>query len=179
MLDPEVDAVVARIRRLPGRTRLVAVDGPGGSGKTTFADRLSSAADGAPIVHTDDFASADNPVNWWPRMLNQVIAPLGRGERGRYQRYDWPSKTLAEWHEVDPAPIVIIEGVSAGRAEWVEHLDFVIWIDTPREVRLQRAIERDGPGALDDWQVWIAEEDAHYERDATRNRADLIIDGTR
>ena len=178
MTDPEIDDVVARIRRLTGRSRLVAIDGPGGSGKTTFADRLSLAANGAPIVHTDDFASADNPINWWPRMLDQVIAPLARGERSRYQRYDWPSETLAEWHEVDPTPIVIIEGVTAGRAEWVEHLDFVIWIDTPRDVRLERAVERDGAGALDAWDVWMSAEDAHYERDPTRQRADLIVDGT-
>ncbi len=110
--------------------------------------------------------------------LTQVVAPLARGERSHYQRYDWPSETLAEWHELDPASIVIIEGVTAGRAEWVEHLDFIIWINTPRDVRLQRAVERDGAEALETWAVWIGEEDAHYERDPTRQRADLIVDGS-
>ena len=178
MTDAELDALVARIARLPGPTRLVAVDGPGGSGKTTFADRLASAAGGAPIVRTDDFASADNPIDWWPRMLDQVIAPLARGEQAYYQRYDWSTETLAEWHRVEPAPMVVVEGVTAGRAEWAEHLDFVIWIETPRDVRLQRAVERDGPDALDDWQVWMSEEDEHYQRDPIRERADLIVDGT-
>ena len=178
MTDAEIEALVARITRLPGPTRLVAVDGPGGSGKTAFADRLASAAGGAPIVRTDDFASADNPVDWWPRLLDQVIAPLARGEQGCYQRYDWSTDTLAEWHYVKQAPIVIVEGVTAGRREWAQHLSYVIWIDTPRDVRLRRALERDGPEALADWQLWMDEEDTHYRKDPTRERADLIVDGT-
>lgn len=174
----DIDELATRIARLPGPTRLVAIDGPGGSGKTTFANRLSLAADKAPIVHTDDFASADNPMNWWPRMLEQVISPLARGEHAEYQRYDWPTEALAEWHRVEPAPIVIIEGVSAGRSEWFKHLAFVIWIETPRDERLRRAVERDGSFVLDDWEFWMAEEDNHYERDPTRQRAGLVIDGT-
>jgi uridine kinase len=176
-VDPS--ELVAAILQLPRSVRLVAIDGPGGSGKSTFASLLSAAAGGAPVIHTDDFASADNPINWWPRLLEQVITPLTNGEPAHYQRYDWPSESLAEWHTVQPAPIVIIEGVSAARSEWSDHLTFVIWIETPREVRLARAVERDGDDALEDWEVWMGEEDLHYERDPTRERADFVIDGTR
>ena len=131
-----------------GPVRLVAIDGPGGAGKSTLAAKLSSAAEGAPVVHTDDFASAANPINWWPRMLEQVIAPLSEGRAARYQRYDWPTESLAEWHTVEPAPIVIIEGVSSARREWCQRLTFVIWVETPRDIRLQRAVMRDGEDAL-------------------------------
>jgi uridine kinase len=79
---------------------------------------------------------------------------------------------------VDPSPIVIIEGVSSGRREWLEHLSFVVWIETPRDVRLQRGIERDGLTAADDWEAWMRSEDGHYRRDPTRERADVVIDGT-
>ncbi|MCP3883156.1 MAG: hypothetical protein GY701_32870 [Sulfitobacter sp.] len=172
-----LDDIVKNIRQRPGPVRLVAVDGPGGSGKSTFAAQLSAATDGAPIAHTDDFASADNPINWWPRLLQLVIEPLADGRPAIYQRYDWPTESLAEWHTVDPAPIIIIEGVSAARREWSQHLSYVIWIETSRELRLQRAVERDGEDALDDWEYWMAEEDGHYERDPTRERSDAIIDG--
>ena len=173
----ETASLVARIRQRPGPVRLVAIDGPGGSGKSTFAARLAAAADGAPVVHTDDFASAENPINWWPRLLTEVIEPLVGGQLVRYQRYDWPTESLAEWHAVIPSPIVIIEGVSAARREWARHLSFIIWIETPREVRLHRAVERDGEQALDDWEIWMGEEDAHFARDPTRKRADVIVDG--
>lgn len=171
--------LLASIMAKPGPLRLVAIDGPGGAGKSTFARVLSEAAGEAPIIHTDEFAAADNPIDWWPRLLRQVIEPFARGERARYQRYDWPSETLAEWHTIEPAPIVIIEGVSAGRIEWAAHLSFVIWIETPRKERLRRGVERDGTEALGDWEFWMSEEDAHYECDPTRERADAVVDGTR
>lgn len=173
-----LDDIIAAIEERPERVRLVAVDGPGGAGKTTFAARLSAAAGGAPIVHTDDFASADNPIDWWPRLLDQVITPLVDRKPAHYQRYDWPSESFAEWHTVEPSPIVIIEGVSSARREWSQHLSYVIWLDTPRELRLQRAVERDGEDVLDDWERWMAAEDGHYARDPTRERSDVIIDGT-
>ena len=111
-------------------------------------------------------------------MLDQVIEPLAAGRPSRYQRYDWPTESLAEWFTVDAGPIVIIEGVSAARREWSDYLSFVIWIETPREIRLQRAVARDGEDALDDWEFWMAEEDDHYERDPTSGRSDAVIDGT-
>ena len=136
----DLPATVEAIMRTPGPVRLVAVDGPGGAGKSTFADRLARAAGGAPVVHTDDFASADNPLNWWPRLLEQVIVPLKSGNAARFQRYDWSTESFAEWHTIEPAPVVIIEGVSSGRSEWVGHLSYLFWIETPRKVAKTRAI---------------------------------------
>ena len=174
----DVDEIVAAIMARPGPLRLVAIDGPGGAGKSTLAGRLAHAAHDAPVIHTDDFASADNPIDWWPRLLEQVIEPLVRGDAAVYQRYDWATDSLAEWHTVERAPIIIIEGVSAGRSEWSQHLSFLVWIDTPRDERLRRAVERDGPEALDNWRSWMADEDAHYASDPTRERADVVVDGT-
>ena len=169
---------MAEILAKPGPVRLVAIDGPGGAGKSTLAARLSKLADDAPTVHTDDFASADNTIDWWPRLKNQVIDRLVNGESAHYQRYDWPSRSLAEWYIIPPSPMVIIEGVTAGRSEWSDHLSYLIWVETPRAERLRRGLERDGPGALTEWQSWMAGEDHHYANDPTRERANLVIDGT-
>ena len=70
-LSMYLDELVAAILAKPGPLRLVAVDGPGGAGKSTFASELSEAAGGAPVVHTDDSAAADNPTDWWPGSSNK------------------------------------------------------------------------------------------------------------
>ena len=44
------------------KTRIVAIDGQGGAGKSTLASLLAQQLD-APIIQTDDFASWENPVD--------------------------------------------------------------------------------------------------------------------
>jgi predicted Ser/Thr protein kinase len=47
-------------------TKIIAIDGPGGAGKSSFAEQLSQQLGNVPIIHTDDFASWENPLNWAP-----------------------------------------------------------------------------------------------------------------
>lgn len=107
-----------------------------------------------------------------------MIEPLSAGRIARYQRYDWATGALAEWHELEPASVVIIEGVTAARREWRSSLAFILWIETPRAERLRRGLECDGPEALGDWGRWGAAEDSHFEMDPTRQHADIVVDGT-
>ncbi len=173
-------ALATHIVGLPpscGPVRLVAVDGPGGAGKSTFAARLAAALGDAPAIHTDDFAAWDVPIEWFPRLREQVVEPLTAGRPGRYQRYDWVRRELAEWHDVPPAPVIILEGVSAARREIAEQLAFAVWIETPADLRLVRGIERDGEELRSFWNDWIRAEEAHFAVDHTRKRADLVVTG--
>ncbi len=85
---PTIADLAARITVLEpscGPVRLVAVDGPGGSGKTTFAGLLSGALNGAPVVHSDDFPIPwdQGPESWFGHLRRDVLEPLGRGINGR------------------------------------------------------------------------------------------------
>jgi len=160
------------------KTRIVAVDGPGGAGKSTLAELISHALGGAPVVHTDDFASWDVPTEWWPRLLEQVLVPLSENRTASYQRYDWVQRQLTEWHELDPCSYVILEGVSASRLAFRPYLSFSIWIETPREERLRRGLERDGAESLPMWEEWTAGEDSYIEREDPVANADIVIEGT-
>ncbi len=91
--------------------RLVAVDGLGGGGKSTFARRLARVLGGCPVVPTDGFATGEPGDEWWPRLERQVIRPLLAGDPGRYRRWDWTARRLAEWHDVPPADVVILKGI--------------------------------------------------------------------
>ncbi|MFE7800142.1 uridine kinase [Nocardia sp. NPDC057440] len=159
-----------------GSTRLVAVDGGGGAGKSTLAASLAAEC-GAQVVHTDDFAAENNQLAWWPRLEEQVLEPIARGRPGRYQRYDWVDRALAEWHEVTPGGVIVLEGVSSARAAVRDRLSLAVWVETPPEVRLSRGLERDGAHTLSLWQQWMATEDAHFAADRTREQADLIVRG--
>jgi uridine kinase len=171
--------LAARIRRLPpscGQARVVAVDGPGGSGKTTFADRLTKVLD-AQVIHSDDFPVPweEGPADWFSLVEKQVLTPLSRGEPGRFQRYDWVAESFAEWVNVPRAPVVILEGVSTARRS--APLAFRIWVEAPRLLRLARGIERDGDVYEDQWHTWTRKEDEWFAADGTRAGADLLVDG--
>ena len=162
----------------PGvRTKVVAVDGPGGAGKSTLARALADRL-GASVLQTDDFASWDDPLGWWPRLLAEALEPLARGERARFRRTDWSGEGRELWREVEPAPVVILEGVSASRDAFRPYLTYAIWVDTPREERLRRGLDRDGPGARADWERWMAEEDVYVARERPDERADLVVAGS-
>ncbi len=187
MVDPPRPVTIGRyadlatlIRSAPARcgpVRLVAIDGPGGAGKSVFADRLARVLGGAPIVHTDDFASWDEPIDWWHRLEDEVLGSLERGEPTRYQAYDWSRRRLGDWRELSASEVVLLEGVSSARRAATGRLSLAIWIETPPRVRLARGIARDGEAMRPQWEAWMAEEDAHYAVDRSRDRADVIVDG--
>ena len=179
MLYPRLSDLLEAIRAAEApagvKTKLVAIDGHGGAGKSTLATQLSRSLD-APLVRTDDFASWDNPLDWWPELVERVLEPLAAGRPASYQPTSWGGPAR-ESVVVDPTDIVLIEGVSASRVSFRPYLAYSIWIETPRELRLQRGLKRDGEDSLDDWERWMAEEDAYVERERPAAHADIILPG--
>jgi uridine kinase len=169
------------IRRAPARcgsVRLVAIDGPGGAGKSVFAERLARHLGNAPVIHTDDFASWDNPVGWWGRLEDEVLGPVERGIWPvRFLAYDWEAQRLGEWREIPASDVILLEGVSSSRQAIAKRLALAVWVEAPRDRRLARGLERDGEAMLAQWEQWMAEEDAHFAADRARDRADIIVDG--
>lgn len=162
------------------RTRLVAIDGLGGSGKTELATRLAASLGNTAVVHTDDFARPGVRGWEWQRMHNQVLGPLISDQPARYQRYDWDEDRLAEWHDLAVGGTLIVEGVSSMRDELGKYWDFGIWVDAPYDVRLARGVARDGEEWRRQWtDVWMPDELEYFERQSPDKKADIIIDGTR
>ena len=156
-------------------TRIVAIDGPGAAGKSSLAAFLARRL-GAEIVHTDDFASWDDPIDWWPRLLEQVLEPLAAGRRARFTPTSWDGLPRADI-VVEPAELVILEGVTSSRAAFRPFLAYSIWVETPRELRLARGLERDGESMRAQWEAWMALEDRYIAEERPSERADLVLPG--
>ncbi|MGH3876423.1 MAG: uridine kinase family protein [Actinophytocola sp.] len=157
-----------------GAVTLVAVDGPSGSGKSTLADELAADLD-AVIIRTDDFATWDDPVAWWPRLRDGVLEPLAAGRPGTYTRTEWidgvprPGAVIT----VNPPKVLLLEGVSAGRRSVRRLLSALVWRELPDHAeRLERAVARDGEGSRTPLTAWQRFEDGWFAIDGTKAAAD-------
>ncbi|MEU3845349.1 hypothetical protein AB0E88_35640 [Streptomyces sp. NPDC028635] len=170
--------LAARLRRLPascGPVRLVGVDGHAGSGKSTFAGRLARALDDAPVLHLDDIASHEELFAWTDRLRRQVIEPFSRGETAHYTPYDWRERRFGAPRPLPGAPVVLIEGVGAGRRALRPHLARLLWLDVPREEAWERGRRRDGAEQRDFWAGWVQAEQRHFATDPSRPHAHLLV----
>jgi uridine kinase len=167
--------LAAKIRTLETPT-ILAVDGRSASGKTTFANRLSSALN-APLVHSDDVAWHHSFFDWWPLMLEQIIGPFKAGVAIDWKPEAWTAQGREGSIQVPKSSILILEGVGASRRELSDYIDVPIWVETDPQVAEIRGLERDGPDGRDFWFEWQAHERPFLERDQPWTRAKIIIDG--
>ncbi|MFB6850393.1 uridine kinase [Streptomyces sp. NPDC056373] len=175
---PAVRDLAARIRRLSpscGPVRLVAVDGHAGSGKSTFAEQLAAALDGAPVLRLDDVASHDALFGWTGRLLDQVIEPLTRGRTAHYAPYDWRARRFGPPRALPPTPVILVEGVGAGRRALRPHLALLLWMELPCEEAWARGRSRDGEEQREFWDGWVPAERRHFADDPSRPFADLLV----
>jgi uridine kinase len=166
------------LRRLPpscGPVRLVGVDGHAGSGKSTFAGQLAGALGGAPVLHLDDIASHEELFDWTERLLDQVIEPLRRGATAHYAPYDWRARRFGPARPLPPAPVVLVEGVGAGRRALRPFLAHLLWMELPREQSWARGRSRDGEEQREFWDGWVPAERRHFADDPSRPYADLLV----
>ncbi|MGI3782833.1 MAG: uridine kinase family protein [Janthinobacterium lividum] len=167
--------------RLAGRTgtRWVGVDGKGASGKTTLSAAVAAVLPGAVVVHVDDFARPT--VETWERdrFVAQVLQPLAAGRPARYERWDWSTDASAGWAEVPVGVAVVVEGVSSTDVRLGIPWDVTLWVEAPYEVRLARALARDGEAMRRQWvEAWMPAEDAYEAAQRPQGRVDAVVTGT-
>ena len=110
--------------------------------------------------------------------LGTLLRPLAQDRPGTYRRYDWHTGRYAETVTVAPTPLLVLEGVGSGSAACADLHTLLVWTEAPSGLRLARGLERDGEAMRDDWLRWRVEEDRHFAHDRTRERADVVVDGT-
>lgn len=196
-----MDHVVALLRPdTPHRLRLACIEGPGGAGKSTLAAAVAAhfrAQDQAEItvVHGDDlfgrgerrWLDGHDPqgkgqpegydVFRHDRLQQELLDPLRAGRRGRFQRYDWSSDSLAEWLSTPPHGLVLVEGAYLLRRHLRRYWDVALFVRTPRSVRHARMHARNQNAS--GWiERWVAAEDAYLAAEDPAAAADLTVSGT-
>ncbi len=166
-----------------GRFFAVAIDGRGGSGKTTFAALLRAKLPDFVVLHGDDyFEPIDDPIRWGAfneeRFVHDVIKPLQRGNMFAYRPYDWHASP-----HITERTVAVQQGLLLERCysfQLALAWDFKIWVETPREVCLQRGVARETlppERLLAAWRLWQGREDTYIETFRPQEKADVVIDG--
>jgi uridine kinase len=175
--------LAARIRAAEprlGRTRLVCIDGPAGSGKTTLAGRLAAAlASDVAVVHLEDLYAGWTLTGAVARLCAGVLRPIASGRPGSHSRYDWHAgRFAAEPASVPAAAVLIVEGCGSSPRLLDPWTTLSIWVEAPEELRTARGLARDGAHLAEEWRRWQHVEAAEFAREGTRTRADVRVDGT-
>ena len=163
---------------------LIAIEGFGGSGKTTFAKKLASMLGDAFVINIDDFIVKEKLVekSWdkgafdRARLEDEILAPLAAGKPASFRKLIWDTNELSEPMAVPDTKHLIVEGISSYHPSISRYYDYKIWIDTPMEVAKERGRARDGSNEnAHHWDLW-AENDLKYQQKYhPEQQADFVI----
>jgi uridine kinase len=178
--DGALSGLAEHIRRLPprlGETRLVCVDGPAGSGKTTFAGQLEAAlGTDVAVVHLEDLYAGWTLTGAVARLAAGVLRPVAEGRAGEYARYDWHAGRFADRVAVPVTDVLVVEGCGSS-PRWLDPWTTLrVWVEAPLALRTARGLARDGDHLAAEWRRWQHLETAEFAREGTRARADVRIE---
>jgi predicted kinase len=156
--------------RLAARPVLL-IDGGSGSGKTTLAAALAPAL-GAQLVRLDDIYPGWDGLEAASGHVREHVLSA----EPRWRRWDWEAGAEAEWHDLDPARPLIVEGSGSLCGANRALATYGIWVELDEPTRKARALERDGELYAPFWDRWAAQERKFAARESPRERADLVLD---
>jgi hypothetical protein len=164
-----------------GGGRLICIEGPAGSGKTTLSQLVAETAEpdrSVTLVHLDDLYDgwAQDLSQVGPVLLEQVVAPLATGLPAGYRRYDWLRSQYAEWVALPSSDLLILEGVGAGHPVLAGSRATLVWVEADPALCLARGLARDGEGLRGHWLEWQRREADYFERFAIAKQADVVLD---
>ncbi len=179
--------VVSLVDKNP--TPIVLIDGRAASGKSSLAaalkNQLFKELEQAPrLIHMDDLYPGWEGLIAGSHYLNQqILQPLKLGKTASWQLWDWEKAQRGRsdepgngWREFAGGTPLIVEGCGSLSRVSSELADYRVWIETEKQVRQQRWLDRDGEKFNEFWHIWAAQEDEFYQQEKSSQLADLVIE---
>ncbi|MEU9876375.1 uridine kinase family protein [Streptomyces phaeochromogenes] len=163
-----------------GRPRVIAIDGRGGAGKTSLAERLREAVANSAVVHTDDIAWNHACFDWGAALAENVLQPLHRGESVDFRPAPWITHDRPGSITVPAgADVIWVEGTGIIREELAPWLDASVWMQGDLDEQERLLAVRDGysPEQREHIANWLREELPFMLREQPWARATLIVAG--
>lgn len=155
------------------RIYTVGIDGLGGAGKSTIVNSLKlqlQNEDYHPyVLHIDDFIHPKHirydqskedwycyyNIQWrYDYLVEEILSPIKNGDKidKLIELYDKENdRYVIQRIYIPHGSVLLLEGIFLQRKEIKSYLDFIIYLDVPQEVRLNRVLTRDGyMGGLED-----------------------------
>ena len=155
---------------------MFAIDGRGGSGKSTLGGRIGALLD-APFVHMDDLYPGWDGLAEAASLLSAGCSGRSRAANpARYRRYDWVRDEYADWWTYRQR-MLVVEGCAAALGSSRRISRCCSGSRHPRDAASGAGIARDGETFRPHWERWARQEDVLFAAEGTRDRADFRIDG--
>ncbi len=146
------------------RTPIIGIDGLGGAGKSTICEalreKLSDHGYQVVLLHIDELITKRNvrynsqypewqcyyDLQWRFDYFNNIVNQMKNVQYGEVEIeiYDKDNDDYAIQKEIlGDKILILVEGIFLQRKEYDQIFDYMIYIDVPEVVRLQRVLRRD------------------------------------
>jgi uridine kinase len=159
---------------------LLAIDGPAGAGKTTFAAKLEAElllTGTVRVIHMDDLYNGwenalSNPLS---EILDRISTAHLAGREFVIKIFNWHTMTFDREEKIAPTDYLIIEGVGAAQQIVRETGATTYWLDIEPGIGLQRVLDRDGAHIEVQMRQWQVDQEKHFARDETRENCEFKL----
>ena len=163
-----------------GQTKIIVINGPAGSGKTTLAKSLSGLLENCPIIHMDEIYDGwENALS--PKtsqdLVEWIINPLLESRSIEFVKYDWYLEKRIEKVVINLPKVLIIEGVGSSSFEISKHASLKLWIEVNKETGINRVLTRDGQQIQEQMKKWQSQESKFFIENNSKENSDIWIDG--